>query len=133
IDAEVHVGPNAVPALAREGYGWAIVRPRELGVDALVAVLDPDVVLRADSGPLVTGLAASKVASVRWATSRSRQERPTGESGLLRSAVVCFNGPMASFQKLSATGRHDLEPFWPSRQHHDFDRVCCRARNARAL
>ncbi|MDI1453188.1 MULTISPECIES: hypothetical protein [unclassified Streptomyces] len=40
---------------------------------------------------------------------------------------------MASFQNRTATGRHDLEPFWPSRQHHDFDRVCCRAANARAL
>jgi hypothetical protein len=40
---------------------------------------------------------------------------------------------MASFQKYSATGRRDLEPFWPSRQHHDFDRVCCRAMNAPAL
>jgi hypothetical protein len=39
---------------------------------------------------------------------------------------------MASFQN-TATGRHDLEPFWPSRQHHDFDRVCCRAENAQAL
>ncbi|MFF4591057.1 L-2-hydroxyglutarate oxidase [Streptomyces sp. NPDC001388] len=29
IDAGVHVGPNAVPALAREGYGWGVVRPRE--------------------------------------------------------------------------------------------------------
>lgn len=29
IDGEVHVGPNAVPALAREGYGWGVVRPRE--------------------------------------------------------------------------------------------------------
>ncbi|MFJ8852793.1 L-2-hydroxyglutarate oxidase [Streptomyces sp. NPDC102437] len=29
-DGSVHVGPNAVPALAREGYGWPIVRPREL-------------------------------------------------------------------------------------------------------
>jgi hypothetical protein len=48
-------------------------------------------------------------------------------------AAVCFNGPMASFQKHTATGRHDLEPFWPSRQHHDFDRVCCRATNAPAL
>lgn len=48
-------------------------------------------------------------------------------------ARVCFNGPMASFQNRTATGRHDLEPFWPSRQHHDFDRVCCRAVNARAL
>ncbi|MFD1272380.1 hypothetical protein ACFQ51_12460 [Streptomyces kaempferi] len=37
---------------------------------------------------------------------------------------------MASHQKCTATGRHDLEPFWPSRQHHDFDRVCCRATNA---
>jgi hypothetical protein len=40
---------------------------------------------------------------------------------------------MASFRKFIATGRHDLEPFWPSRQHHDFDRVCCRATTAPAL
>ncbi|MFI6881031.1 L-2-hydroxyglutarate oxidase [Streptomyces sp. NPDC050400] len=30
IDGGVHVGPNAVPALAREGYGWGVVRPKEL-------------------------------------------------------------------------------------------------------
>lgn len=30
IDGAVHIGPNAVPALAREGYGWGTVRPREL-------------------------------------------------------------------------------------------------------
>ncbi|MGA5101953.1 L-2-hydroxyglutarate oxidase [Streptomyces lavendulocolor] len=30
IDGGVHVGPNAVPALGREGYGWSVVRPREL-------------------------------------------------------------------------------------------------------
>ncbi|MEV1025551.1 L-2-hydroxyglutarate oxidase [Streptomyces sp. NPDC050264] len=30
IEGSVHVGPNAVPALAREGYGWGVVRPREL-------------------------------------------------------------------------------------------------------
>ncbi|MFJ8109939.1 L-2-hydroxyglutarate oxidase [Streptomyces sp. NPDC096132] len=29
VDGGVHVGPNAVPALAREGYGWGVVRPRE--------------------------------------------------------------------------------------------------------
>ncbi|WP_308430247.1 hypothetical protein [Streptomyces djakartensis] len=40
---------------------------------------------------------------------------------------------MARYQKHTATGRHDLEPFWPSRQDHDFDRVCCRATNAPAL
>ncbi|MFJ5212255.1 L-2-hydroxyglutarate oxidase [Streptomyces nigra] len=31
IDDGVHIGPNAVPALAREGYGWGVVGPRELG------------------------------------------------------------------------------------------------------
>ncbi|MFE6624964.1 L-2-hydroxyglutarate oxidase [Streptomyces sp. NPDC057740] len=31
IDGGVHIGPNAVPALAREGYGWGVVRPREIG------------------------------------------------------------------------------------------------------
>ncbi len=30
IDGHVHAGPNAVLALAREGYGWAAVDPREL-------------------------------------------------------------------------------------------------------
>ncbi|MFE9776454.1 L-2-hydroxyglutarate oxidase [Streptomyces sp. NPDC005931] len=29
-DGGVHVGPNAVPALAREGYDWRTLRPREL-------------------------------------------------------------------------------------------------------
>ncbi|MFI6929226.1 hypothetical protein [Streptomyces sp. NPDC050287] len=59
--------------------------------------------------------------------------RPRCERRVLVAAGLCFNGPMASFQKYTATGRLDLEPFWPSRQHHDFDRVCCRARNAPAL
>lgn len=30
IDGGVHVGPNAVPALAREGYDWSTLRPRDL-------------------------------------------------------------------------------------------------------
>lgn len=30
VDGTVHVGPNAVPALAREGYDWGTVRPGEL-------------------------------------------------------------------------------------------------------
>ncbi|MEX3102747.1 MULTISPECIES: L-2-hydroxyglutarate oxidase [unclassified Streptomyces] len=30
IHGDVHVGPNAVPALAREGYGWGVVRGSEL-------------------------------------------------------------------------------------------------------
>ncbi|MGW2210517.1 hypothetical protein [Streptomyces sp. NPDC001781] len=40
---------------------------------------------------------------------------------------------MVGIQNFVATGREDLEPFWPSRQHDDFDRVCCRAATARAL
>lgn len=34
IGGGVHVGPNAVPALAREGYDWATVRPRDLATEA---------------------------------------------------------------------------------------------------
>ncbi|MFF3766218.1 L-2-hydroxyglutarate oxidase [Streptomyces sp. NPDC001922] len=30
IEGSVHLGPNAVPALAREGYDWRTVRPAEL-------------------------------------------------------------------------------------------------------
>ncbi|WP_369183442.1 L-2-hydroxyglutarate oxidase [Streptomyces sp. Y1] len=30
IHGDVHVGPNAVPAAAREGYGWGVVRPRDV-------------------------------------------------------------------------------------------------------
>ncbi|MFF0341399.1 L-2-hydroxyglutarate oxidase [Kribbella sp. NPDC004875] len=30
IDGTVHVGPNAVPALAREGYSWAKIKPRDV-------------------------------------------------------------------------------------------------------
>lgn len=41
-------------------------------------------------------------------------------------------GDMVGFQKCIVTGRHDLEPFWPSRQQNDFDRVCCRALSAPA-
>jgi hypothetical protein len=57
---------------------------------------------------------------------------PAAERSLLPGSGFWFNGFMASYQKFTAKGRHDLEPFWPSRQHHDFDRVCCRATNAPA-
>ena len=30
IDGSVHAGPNAVLALAREGYSWGVVKPKEL-------------------------------------------------------------------------------------------------------
>lgn len=30
VDGHVHVGPNAVLALARDGYSWGVIRPREL-------------------------------------------------------------------------------------------------------
>ncbi|MCX5014290.1 hypothetical protein OG765_25365 [Streptomyces sp. NBC_00555] len=52
--------------------------------------------------------------------------------GLPPGPGVCLNGAMASHSHTSS-GRSDLEPFWPSRQDHDFDRVCCRAKNAPAL
>ena len=52
--------------------------------------------------------------------------------GLPRDPDICLNERMASYSHTS-TGRSDLEPFWPSRQDHDFDRVCRRAKNAPAL
>ncbi|MEU6540280.1 hypothetical protein [Streptomyces sp. NPDC047000] len=64
---------------------------------------------------------------------RPSRRCPSSERRLPAGRSVCFNGSMASFQKDTTPGRHDLEPFWPSRQHHDYDRLCCRAMNARAL
>lgn len=64
-------------------------------------------------------------------TDAYRCVRPRARPLRLRAAVW-FNGSMAGFQD-TATGHHDLEPFWPSRQNHDFDRVCCRAWIALAL
>ena len=42
IDGGVHVGPNAVPALAREGYGWGVVTSARAGRDAGLARLLAD-------------------------------------------------------------------------------------------
>ncbi|MER7112419.1 hypothetical protein [Streptomyces sp. NPDC000229] len=61
-----------------------------------------------------------------------RRCRSACREGPVPCVGICFNGGMASLQD-TATGRSDLQPFWPSRQHHDFDRVCCRATNASAL
>ncbi|CAM5478033.1 hypothetical protein STANM309S_05898 [Streptomyces tanashiensis] len=41
---------------------------------------------------------------------------PGGSSG---GIPFWFNRDMAIMQNDTAKGRHDLEPFWPSRQHHD--------------
>ncbi|GAA3037741.1 hypothetical protein GCM10010448_20160 [Streptomyces glomeratus] len=54
------------PARQREAVEAFLAASRAGDFEALVAVLDPEVVLRADSGPLVSGVAASKV--VRGAT-----------------------------------------------------------------
>jgi L-2-hydroxyglutarate oxidase len=35
VHGDVHVGPNAVPALAREGYDWRTVRPRDVAGTAV--------------------------------------------------------------------------------------------------
>jgi L-2-hydroxyglutarate oxidase len=35
IDGSVHAGPNAVLALAREGYGWGRIRPRDVAEAAM--------------------------------------------------------------------------------------------------
>ncbi|QES22608.1 hypothetical protein DEJ46_28780 [Streptomyces venezuelae] len=59
--------------------------------------------------------------------------RGLADERLVGGIPFWFNRDMATRENETATGRDDLEPFWPSRQHDDFDRVCCRARNASAL
>ncbi|GAB7033943.1 hypothetical protein JCM4914_54040 [Streptomyces platensis subsp. malvinus] len=78
-------------------------------------------------------LPCGKVESERYrARSRGRcrpetvDSRHTATHTRDRSPTVWFNGAMASLTD-TATGRSDLEPFWPSRQAHAFDRLCCRA------
>ena len=39
IDGSVHAGPNAVLALAREGYSWGRIRPRDVADEATYAGL----------------------------------------------------------------------------------------------
>ncbi|MGW5235312.1 RNA polymerase sigma factor SigJ [Streptomyces nodosus] len=58
-DAEPEADPD--PGRRREVLEAFLVASRGGDFDALVAVLDPEVVLRADAGALATGVAASKV------------------------------------------------------------------------
>ncbi|MFJ8079218.1 RNA polymerase sigma factor (sigma-70 family) [Streptomyces sp. SAI-170] len=68
--------PSAAPDLGRQRkvLDAFMAAARGGDFDALLAVLDPDVVLRADSGPLVRGAAASKVV---------RGARPVAEQAML--------------------------------------------------
>ena len=86
-------GPAADPDLGRqrEVVEAFLAASRAGDFDALVAVLDPDVVLRADSGPLVGGLAASRVvrgaAMVAEGAFMFRQFAPHARLALVNSPV----------------------------------------------
>jgi len=60
-------------------------------------------------------------------TSATRRRPPDPYAAGVPSGSM---GDMASTVD-TGTGRDDLEPFWPSRQEHHFDRWCCRAIPAR--
>ncbi|MEU6371402.1 RNA polymerase sigma factor SigJ [Streptomyces sp. NPDC046931] len=85
------------PGRQREAVEAFLAASRAGDFDALVAVLDPDVVLRADSGPLVSGVAASKV--VRGATSVAkgalmfRQYSPHARLALVNGAIGLVTAP----------------------------------------
>ncbi|WSL44358.1 hypothetical protein OG309_10640 [Streptomyces sp. NBC_01268] len=68
-----------------------------------------------------------------WETHEGATTGLLADRGLPTALPSWFNRDMASIENDTAKGRHDLEPFWPSRQHHDFDRCCRRVRNASAL
>ncbi|MEU8588856.1 RNA polymerase sigma factor SigJ [Streptomyces sp. NPDC048664] len=91
--------PAADPDLGRqrEAVEAFLAASRAGDFEALVAVLDPDVVLRADSGPLVTGLAASKVARGAETVARGaflfRQYSPHARLVLVNGAIGVVTAP----------------------------------------
>lgn len=95
--------PSAEPDLGRQrrALDAFIAASRSGDFEALLAVLDPDVVLRADSGPLVAGIAASKVV---------RGAKPVAEQALLfrqfalDAQFVLING------EVGVVGVHDGQP-----------------------
>ncbi|KUN86275.1 sigma-70 family RNA polymerase sigma factor [Streptomyces griseoruber] len=91
--------PSAEPDLGRqrEVVSAFLAAARAGDFEALVSVLHPDVVLRADSGALVRGAAASKIVHGAKAVAEQavlfRQFAPAGRLALVGGAVGILNGP----------------------------------------
>ncbi|MEU1181456.1 sigma-70 family RNA polymerase sigma factor [Streptomyces sp. NPDC005820] len=91
--------PSAEPDLGRqrEVVSAFLAAARAGDFEALVSVLHPDVVLRADSGALVRGAAASKIVQGAKAVAEQavffRQFAPAGRLALVGGAVGILNGP----------------------------------------
>ncbi|MER5428245.1 sigma-70 family RNA polymerase sigma factor [Streptomyces sp. NPDC002588] len=91
--------PSTEPDLARqrEVVSAFLAAARAGDFEALLAVLHPDVVLRADAGALVRGAAASKVVHGAKAVAEQavlfRQFAPHGRLALVGGAVGILNGP----------------------------------------
>ncbi|WP_340374279.1 sigma-70 family RNA polymerase sigma factor [Streptomyces sp. SS7] len=91
--------PTAEPDLGRqrEVVSAFLAAARAGDFEALVSVLHPDVVLRADSGALVRGAAASKIVQGAKAVAEQailfRQFAPAGRLALVGGAVGILNGP----------------------------------------
>ncbi|ELS58690.1 RNA polymerase sigma factor SigJ [Streptomyces viridochromogenes] len=89
------------PGRQRRALDAFVAASRAGDFEALLAVLDPDVVLRADAGPLVAGIAASKVV---------RGAKPVAEQALLfrqfalDARFVLING------EVGVVGVHDGRP-----------------------
>ncbi|MGW1163427.1 RNA polymerase sigma factor SigJ [Streptomyces sp. NPDC002513] len=101
-------GPASDPDLGRqrEAVEAFLAASRAGDFDALVAVLDPDVVLRADSGTLVRGVAASKVvrgaAAVAQGALLFRQFSPYARLVLVNGAVGTVTAPEGRPQSVMA-------------------------------
>ncbi|KUO09011.1 sigma-70 family RNA polymerase sigma factor [Streptomyces sp. DSM 15324] len=91
--------PTAEPDLGRqrEVVSAFLAAARAGDFEALVSILHPDVVLRADSGALVRGAAASKIVQGAKAVAEQaiffRQFAPAGRLALVGGAVGIVNGP----------------------------------------
>ncbi|MFF4585177.1 sigma-70 family RNA polymerase sigma factor [Streptomyces sp. NPDC001388] len=85
------------PGRQREVVSAFLAAARAGDFEALLSVLHPDVVLRADAGALVRGAAASKVVhgakTVAEQAMFFRQMAPSGRLALVGGAVGILNGP----------------------------------------
>ncbi|MFF7187232.1 RNA polymerase sigma factor SigJ [Streptomyces sp. NPDC008222] len=101
-------GPAPDPDLGRqrEAVEAFLAASRSGDFDALVAVLHPDVVLRADSGPLVRGVAASKVVQGATAVAQGallfRQLSPYARIVLVNGMVGTVTAPEGRPQSVMA-------------------------------
>ena len=92
VDGDVHAGPNAVLALAREGYAWGVVDARDLAgtlaFAGLLAARPTSLPQRGGrDGPVAVGPTASPRACSGWCPSCAASDLVPAPAGVRAQAV----------------------------------------------